>query len=120
MPLMQLVFIALRFLATGCFYSTTAEHHGVSEASICCIVHRVMDILTNIKDDHMKWPTLPEDVNHCQWDFFTLSGFPGAISAVDCTHVPLDCCPLGQNKHVYVNHKGVHNINVQLICDSRI
>ena len=38
------VFVALRFYATGDFYSSTSEHHGISEASVCRIVHKVRHI----------------------------------------------------------------------------
>ena len=113
------IFIALRFYAIGCFYSTSAAHHSISEASVCRVVHRVTDVLVAPKDDHIKWPTSQDDITRNQWDFFALYGFPGAIGAVDCTHVPFDCCPFGENEHVYVNRKGIHSINVQLICDTR-
>ena len=112
------VFIALRFYATGCFYSTTAAHHGISEASVCRIVHRVTDVLVGLKDQYIIWPTTAAEVAKNQWGFFDLSGFPGAVGAVDCTHVPLDCSPLGANEYIYVNRKGIHSINVQLVCDS--
>ena len=35
------VFVALRFYATGDFYSSTSAHHGISEASVCRIIHKV-------------------------------------------------------------------------------
>ena len=112
-------FVALRFFATGCVYSTTSEHHGVSEASTCRIIHRVVRVLVGMKDQYVKWPTTPAEVASNQLDFYILSGFPGVVGAVDCTHVPLDCCPYGPNEYAYVNRKGVHSINVQLICDTK-
>ena len=112
------VFVALRFFATGCFYSTTAEHHGVSEASVCRIVHRVANVLFSLREEHIKWPT-EEKMNENKQEFHAVSGFPGAIGAVDGTHVPLDCSRLAPNEHIYVNRKGIHSINVQLICDPR-
>ena len=111
------VFIALRFYATGCFYSSTAAHHGISEASVCRIVHRVTEVLVGKKDEYVTWPA-GEKVLHNQQDFFDLCGFPGVVGAVDCTHVPLDCAPLGPHEYVFINRKGIHSINVQLICDT--
>lgn len=113
------VFVALRYFATGCFYSTTSEHHGVSDASVCRIVHRVANLLVGLKDQHIKWPATQEEVTNNQWDFFELCGFPGAVGALDCTHVPLDCAPLGHQEHIYVNRKGQKSINVQLVCDAK-
>ncbi len=35
------VFVALRYYATGDFYSSTGGYHGISEASVCRIVQKV-------------------------------------------------------------------------------
>jgi hypothetical protein len=48
--------------------------------------------------------------------FFQLSGLPGVIGAIDCTHVPIQS-PGGQDAEIYRNRKGYFSINVQLICD---
>ena len=35
-------FVAVRFYATaGDFYTSTSSHHGISEASVCRIKHKV-------------------------------------------------------------------------------
>ena len=65
------VFIALRFYATGCFYSSTATHYGISETSVCRIVHRVTQVLVGKKDEYVTWPAR-EKVLHNQQDFFNL------------------------------------------------
>ena len=111
------VFIALRFYATGCFYSSPAAHHGISEASVCRFVHRVTQVLVDQKNKYVTWPA-GEKVLHNQQDFFNLCGFPGVVDAADCTHVPLDCAPLGNHEYVFINRKEVHSINVQLICNT--
>jgi hypothetical protein len=41
--------------------------------------------------------------------------FPGIIGCVDCTHG--NVAPT-ENEEDFVNHKGYHSINVQLICDA--
>jgi hypothetical protein len=48
--------------------------------------------------------------------FFRRYGFPGTIGCVDCTHVKI-LAPT-ENEGDYVNRKGYHSINVQLICDA--
>lgn len=45
-------------------------------------------------------------------------GFPGCIGAIDGTHVPI--LKPKENEHLYINRKGVHAKNVQLICDSNL
>ena len=113
------VFIALRFYATGGFYTCSGDRHGVSEASVCRVVNSVTELLGRKKNEYIKWPTNRKDVSDAQEGFFWKSGgFPEVVGALDCTHVRLDCCPFGENEHVYVNRKGWHSINVQLVCDS--
>ena len=50
--------------------------------------------------------------------FFEMAGFPNVLGCVDCTHVRI----LGPtvNEHEYVNRKGYHSINVQLICNAKL
>lgn len=49
--------------------------------------------------------------------------FPGIIGAIDCTHVAI-AAPSNNNEQypgfVYLNRKGYHSINVQLICDANL
>jgi hypothetical protein len=67
---------------------------------------------------NIKWPSTHQEVETVQQEFFQLSNFPGVVGAIDCTHVPLDCAPLGDNEFAYVNRKGVHSLNIQLVCDA--
>lgn len=45
--------------------------------------------------------------------------FPGVIGAIDCTHVAI-VPPVKVNRenreYLFVNRKGYHSINVQLVC----
>lgn len=50
--------------------------------------------------------------------FFEEYGFPGVIGCIDCTHVAI--VPPKRDdpeypEHLYVNRKGYHSINVQLV-----
>ncbi|KAJ8043251.1 Protein ALP1-like [Holothuria leucospilota] len=112
------VFVALRFFATWDFYSSTSVQHGISESSVCRIVQRVTNAIVGLEDYYIKWPTTQQKMSENQLGFFAKSNFPGVVGAIDCTHVPLDSSPLGRNEYVYVNRKGVHTLNVQLVCDA--
>ncbi|XP_033646387.1 putative nuclease HARBI1 [Asterias rubens] len=52
-------------------------------------------------------------------EFFALANFPDVIGAVDCSHIRLYGAPLGDNEHLFVNRKGFHSINAQVICDAK-
>ena len=59
------------------------------------------------------------EVREAQIGFFQIAGFPNVVGAIDGTHVNLLGAPLGEDEYLYVNRKGNHSINVQLICDHR-
>lgn len=45
--------------------------------------------------------------------FYEKHRFPGEVGCIDCTHVAV-VAP-NENEHIYVNRKGYHSINVQLV-----
>ena len=52
------------------------------------------------------------------YDFYAASKLPGAIDAIDCTHIPIQS-PGGDDGEIYRNRKGYFSINVQLMCDQQ-
>lgn len=50
--------------------------------------------------------------------FFNTYGFPGVVGSIDCTHIAI-IAPKKEDplypEEVYVNRKGYHSINVQLV-----
>lgn len=44
--------------------------------------------------------------------------FPGEIGAIDCTHIPI--LKPREEEHSFVNRKGYHSLNVQIICDANL
>ena len=43
----------------------------------------------------------------------------GIVGAIDCTHVRLYGAPMGDDEYVFVNRKGFHSLNVQMICSAK-
>lgn len=53
--------------------------------------------------------------------FFEKYGIPGVIGVIDCTHiaiVPPNTDDPFYPEHIYVNRKGYHSINTQLVSTS--
>lgn len=53
--------------------------------------------------------------------FYRVKHFPGVIGCIDCTHVAI-IAPKEENnfpEEAYVNRKGYHSINVQLVSNEK-
>lgn len=62
----------------------------------------------------IQFPTSGEQTEVKQ-KFYQVSGFPGVLGCIDCTHVPIKN-PDRRHGEVFRNRKGWFSINVQLIC----
>ena len=86
----------------------------VSQPTACHAIHRVTHALARRINDFVK---LPNDNNsgHIKEGFYEKIHFPGVIECLYGTHVwitaPHNC------EVDYVNRKGYHSNNVQVICD---
>ena len=47
---------------------------------------------------------------------FSVAHFPGVIGCIDCTHIRIQAPSVNEGE--FVNRKGYHSINIQLICDA--
>ena len=112
------VFITLRFYATGSVFDCAGEAHGCSIATCSRVIRKVATVLCRLRNDIIKFPTTPAAVQDMQRAFFEMLGFPQLVGVVDGTHIGLHGCKLGDNEPIYVNRKGRHTINVQLIGDA--
>lgn len=108
------VMIGLRFLATGSLYSTIADSAGVSRASVCRIIRRFCGAVSSHISEFIYINA--SDINKTASDFFAVADFPNVLGCVDGSQFAIKCP--SQNEVAYVNRKGFHSINVQLVCDS--
>lgn len=70
-------------------------------------------------DDCIKFPQTLEEIQELETQFQTLGNFPGLFAIVDGTHIAL----FAMKRLVefgYVNRKGFHSINTQIIIDSQM
>ncbi|XP_046585453.1 putative nuclease HARBI1 [Haliotis rubra] len=58
-----------------------------------------------------------QDADMTKKQFFQIAGFPNVLGCVDGTFIRL-MAP-SENEADYLNRKGFHSLNVQMICDAR-
>lgn len=114
-PLNQLL-ITLRYYATGTFQLVVGDTFNVHKSTVCRIVHRVTAAIARLRPKYVRFPATREERHKVMTSFFSTSGMPGVIGAIDCTHVPIQS-PGGDDAEIYRNRKGYFSINVQLISD---
>lgn len=116
-PVQQLL-IALRFYGTGTAHHVFAELFGVEKSTVSVVITTVTEVIASRVNQYIKFPRSEEEFRTVKQAFHNISRFPGVIGVVDCTHVRLFKAPLKDAEAGYVNRKGWHSINVQLMCDA--
>ncbi|KAJ8971949.1 hypothetical protein NQ314_000466 [Rhamnusium bicolor] len=97
----------------------------VSQASVSRCIREVTEALNHpdIFNTWVKFPNNFEELNAVRRRFFEQYNIPGIVGWIDCTHVavfPPKIEDLEYPEHLYVNRKGYHSINVQLVCDNAL
>ncbi|KAK7878891.1 hypothetical protein WMY93_030825, partial [Mugilogobius chulae] len=88
----------------------------MSQSAISSAIHAVTSALVEHADEFIKFPVSPEHQEQVKGEFWAKFGFPGVLGAIDCTHVQLRAP--SENALVYINRKGTHSINIQVVCDA--
>ncbi|XP_050065584.1 putative nuclease HARBI1 isoform X1 [Aphis gossypii] len=118
------VIIALRFFAAGSYQMDVGEnrHASVSQPSVSRIIEEVTNAFSNpaIFNKFVHFPRNFSELDDVRTRFFSKYGLQGVVGVIDCTHIAIT--PPKKNdelypEHIYVNRKGYHSINTQLICD---
>ena len=108
----QQILIALHFLGNGGQYHGVSDMHGVSTATVCRSVHRVVDaIIENMFQETVRWPE--NSVKNAS-EFLDIGGFPSVCGLIDGTMINIDAP--SENEEQFVNRKGTHAINALLVC----
>ena len=61
----------------------------------------------------IKFPRNAEAINAIKLRFMEATRFPGVIGAIDCTHIAIIAPAV--EEHNYLNRKGFHSKNVQIV-----
>ncbi|XP_069982205.1 putative nuclease HARBI1 [Penaeus vannamei] len=75
-------------MATGSFQLTTADTFDVSQQLVSNCTAKIVRAIASLLQDYVKRPSR-EHFSNIRNYYFEMSGFPGVLCAVDCTHVPI-------------------------------
>lgn len=107
----------LRILAVGSYQRANGSdfYVAMSQTTVC---HTLRDVTIAMEDRFfrqvVKFPETPEEQEAARRKFERANQpFPGAIGAIDCTHVKIRTPT--EDEFAYVNHHGYHSINVQMV-----
>ncbi|XP_014673382.1 PREDICTED: putative nuclease HARBI1 [Priapulus caudatus] len=119
-PAVTQLAVTLSLLASGSFQWGMGELHGISQATACRCLHRVVSVIIGEKlRTTIKFPQTQTERTKVMHEFSQISGFPRVLGAIDCTHVAIRA-PAGDMEYVYINRKNYHSMNVQAICDANM
>lgn len=118
LPIDLRVLAALRFFAHGSYQKCIGANQNVyvAQQTMSDIIREVCNAIEDIAHRYIKFPTNAEDIGIKKQAFWNAFNFPGIIGCVDGTHVAI--VKPNEDEHLYLNRKGYHSKNVQIICDA--
>ena len=111
----QQVLASLRFLGEGMFYKTDGDILGIDKSSVCRILKRFCESLVSQSHRFFRFPFTAAEKNNNKLKFYKMGGFPSCILCVDGVHIRI-CTPY-IDENSFINRKGWHSINVQMMTD---
>ncbi|CAH2013998.1 unnamed protein product [Acanthoscelides obtectus] len=86
------------------------------QQSISRAIHEITNaIISTFSEQLVHFPRTALEKHVIKQRFMEARGFPGVIGAIDCTHVEILRPTL--EEHNYLNRKGYHSKNIQIVCD---
>lgn len=112
---------ALGFYATGSYQRCVGEEYNFGMAQ--STIHKYIHIVTNVLNDHLVptkiiFPLTEQSRDNIKMEFSRKWGFPGIIGVVDGTHISI--LKPNVEEYNFINRKGFHSINAQIICDHNL
>ncbi|KAJ8933955.1 hypothetical protein NQ314_013670 [Rhamnusium bicolor] len=102
-------FSALYFNATGSYLRIVGQSYNISMSQQTvsrAIMEVTSAIVTVLGQEWIRFPTIVEEKNVLKAHFMQSAGFPGAIVAIECTHIEIIAPAI--EEHNYLNRKGFH------------
>ena len=116
-PSLQLL-LALRFFASGSFQNVVGDSIHVSAPTVCRAVRKVAVALSNRLHQYVYLSQDNQYLQETKEMFADIAGFPNVIACVDGTQIPIQAPSEAENE--YVNRKGQHSLNIQVMCDAKM
>uniref|UniRef100_A0A667X5Q1 Putative nuclease HARBI1 n=1 Tax=Myripristis murdjan TaxID=586833 RepID=A0A667X5Q1_9TELE len=107
----------LGFLATGTGFQRDPVC-GISQPTLSRIMPAVLDAIISLAPTYIQFPYRHHQQAEIKRGFHAIAGLPNIIGAIDCTHITIKAP--SHNEYSYVNRKGFHSINAQIICDANM
>lgn len=111
------ILAALGFYTSGSFQSKMGDAIGISQASMSRCVSNVTKALIEKAPEFIGFNRDEATKQQTKEEFYRVAGIPNVIGVVDCAHIAIKA-PNAEDSS-YVNKKGFHSINCQLVCDAR-
>lgn len=111
-------FGVLHFYATGTYQRIIGRSFDISmsQQSVSRAVHEVTNALIHaFSEQWVHFPRNAEQKNMIKQRFMAERHFPGVIGAIDCSQVEI-LRPILE-EHNYLNRKGYHSKNIQIVSD---
>ncbi|XP_046617656.1 putative nuclease HARBI1 [Neodiprion virginianus] len=97
-------------------FRSVCDRFNVGRATAVRAVRRVCHALFRRASRFIQWPT-GDGAIEVMRGFERASGFPKTIGAIDGTHIRINAPK--QNPVDYINRKGFHSVQLQLVCDHK-
>lgn len=79
---------------------------------------QVVEAIITLAPEFVRMPNTPEAMQDVAEEFEAMYGFPQLLGCIDGTLVKIQTPT--QDEHIFVDRKGNHSINCQIICDSHM
>lgn len=118
LSVLEQIFIALRFYATGTFQVVIGDDINVHKTTVSRVVFKVSKEIAKLSRTYINMPN-NENLREVKAQFYGIAGFPNVIGCVDGSHIPIQS-PGGDQAELFRNRKGFFSINVQVVCDAKL
>lgn len=111
------ILAALGFYTSGSFQSKMGDAIGISQASMSRCVTNVTKALIEHSTKIIAFTRDDSTKQLSKEEFLRVAGMPNVLGVIDCAHIAIKA-PNAEDS-CYVNKKGFHSINCQIVCDAR-